>query len=560
MVFTSVAGVLQWFIGDDAGLVRRLTGLLATAVAALFTFVAWERSVARRRRAAVGFCTAAVVMTGVAAIVLWSASPPAESPPAAAPSKDAPPPSPLAIFTLAGDFPAAVSDELASYQRPMYAGDLVVTSDGNLLATSGATIERITRDRAVELVAGRPFVHGTTGDGGAALDATFDSPAGVAVRPDGAVVLTDDRAQALRIVSEDGKVSSIPAVGEDELKAPGGIAVTADGRTVVADFGGHRVVAVDDEGRLTVIAGTGFAGFGGDGGPAVAARLREPSDVEVLPDGSLIIVDQGNARIRRVSADGTIDTIAGAGPKKGRQGSGLPATASRFGGAMDAAVRPDGGILIVDTESDLLRTIAADGTLRTLAGDRTPVDRGDGGPPEQAGLADPSSVAVAPDGVVFVATASRVRAIGRPEHFGRWTATPTTAQKVEKPTFSGWLWQGPGMADLLLRYLAEHQHETVYLDVRIEAPDKKISSYEEGSNTIQIPDACSAGGSGPGPGELACDQDYLTVHGDPGAFAYESGWFVLRGDYRWRGSYGPRGDMDSHGPTQASMYYALESA
>src|SRR5690606_38787353 len=63
-----------------------------------------------------------------------------------------------------------------------------------------------------------------------------------------------------------------------------------------------------------IVAGDGMPGFSGDGGPAVEASLNGPQGLAHGPDGSLYIADTYNHRIRRVSPDGIIDTVVGAGP------------------------------------------------------------------------------------------------------------------------------------------------------------------------------------------------------------------------------------------------------
>jgi hypothetical protein len=65
------------------------------------------------------------------------------------------------------------------------------------------------------------------------------------------------------------------------------------------------------------VAGTGTAGFSGDGGPAASARLNLPTDVEPTADGGFLVADLGNRRVRKVSAGGTIATIAGTGEGAG---------------------------------------------------------------------------------------------------------------------------------------------------------------------------------------------------------------------------------------------------
>src|SRR5206468_6210186 len=67
-----------------------------------------------------------------------------------------------------------------------------------------------------------------------------------------------------------------------------------------------RIRKISTNGTITTVAGNGFAGFSGDGGPAVSATLRDPRDVAVDPAGNLYIADLGNERIRKVDTAGKI--------------------------------------------------------------------------------------------------------------------------------------------------------------------------------------------------------------------------------------------------------------
>ena len=98
------------------------------------------------------------------------------------------------------------------------------------------------------------------------------------------------------------------------LRAPSDVAVDAAGNLYIADEYNHRIRRVDSSGIITTIAGTGERGFAGDGGPAVEARLAGPRGVAVDADGNVYIADEGNHRIRKVDASGTISTIAGKKP------------------------------------------------------------------------------------------------------------------------------------------------------------------------------------------------------------------------------------------------------
>lgn len=178
---------------------------------------------------------------------------------------------------------------------------------------------------------------------------------------------------------------------ESELGYPSGLALAPDGRVLIADRRVHRIFALDvATGDLQPIAGTGTAGFAGDGGPAVDARLQHPEWVSVAPDGDLIIADRGNLRVRRVDAvTGRIETIAGTGAATAAADGG-PAAEASLAGPFGVSVDEAGDIYVFDTEAHSIRRIdAVDGTIRTVVGDGRAGFGGDGGPGTAAQLSRP---------------------------------------------------------------------------------------------------------------------------------------------------------------------------
>ena len=136
-----------------------------------------------------------------------------------------------------------------------------------------------------------------------------------------------------------------PAVAA-QLDGSQGVAIAADGSTLIADTRNSAVRRVAPNGIITTIAGTTTPGFSGDGGPATAAELDSPTDVAVLADGSVLVSDTGNNRVRRIAPDGTIITVAGS--TRGLSGDGGLAIAAQLD-ARAAHGDADGGFLIADS-------------------------------------------------------------------------------------------------------------------------------------------------------------------------------------------------------------------
>ena len=185
------------------------------------------------------------------------------------------------------------------------------------------------------------------------------------------------------------------------------------GRVLYQGDGTRRSTGAASSRVITTGAGTGVGGFSGDGGPATQARLQYPTAVASGPDGSLYIADQYNNRIRRISPDGIISTVAGNGGK-GYGGDGGLATKAQLNWPTGVAVAPDGSLYIADQVNNRVRRVDPDGIITTVAGTGIASYSGDGGPAIQARLYYPTSVAAGPDGSVYVTDEynNRVRKIG----------------------------------------------------------------------------------------------------------------------------------------------------
>jgi uncharacterized protein (TIGR03437 family) len=247
-------------------------------------------------------------------------------------------------------------------------------------------------------------------------------PQAVAVTPSGDLVVSDGnflirrvRGAQTAIVAGGGALVD-DAEGVDARQAkldyPSGIAVSSDGAIYFADVRHHRVRCVTPDGRITTVAGRGTPGYSGDGGPGLFADLNLPTALTLSPSGEVVIADTGNYAVRAWDP-GTrrIRTIAGTG-KEGNSGDGGPARSATFGVIRALAYDPQGNLYIADRTNRIIRRVAPDGTITRFAGTGQPGFSGDGGPATQARLGWIFGMAANQRGLfVADADAGRVRLI-----------------------------------------------------------------------------------------------------------------------------------------------------
>jgi sugar lactone lactonase YvrE len=354
------------------------------------------------------------------------------------------------ITTVAGRGDAPFPERRRATEVPLDAGGVAVAPDGSIYVTDGPCVRRIDLDGAITTVAGTGR-KGHSGDGGTAVEAELDAPAGLAFGPDGSLYVADYDCNVVRRVAPDGTITTFAGFPDDDcaepdppfaddadalwaryggdggpateagLVGPHDVAVDPAGNVYIAEGLGiqitenvvvdsHRIRRVGSDGLIVTIAGTGQWGYSGDGRRALRAKLLTPSGVAIGPDGSIYIADTGNERIRRIDSNGVITTVAGNGEAT-FSGDGGPATEAGLDWPEHVAVDAEGNLFVADNRNKRVRRIDRDGVITTFAGTGEAGYSGDGGPPTEARLT-PVSIAVAPDGTVYVADNSgRVRRI-----------------------------------------------------------------------------------------------------------------------------------------------------
>ncbi len=295
-----------------------------------------------------------------------------------------------------------------------YFEGLAMDAHDNLYAAeyAGDQVMRITPDGSATVVAGTG-VEGFSGDGGQATQAQLQGPSGVAVTSDGTLYIADTKNHRIRKVAPDGTISTIAGVGTAgfsgdggpalaaQLNLPAQIQVAAGGTIYFSDYGNRRLRQISKDGTIVTLAGSGTRSTVGpppqsvgDGGPAITATLSIPSGLAFDPAGNLLVSELGGSRVRRIAPDGTITTVAN-----------LP---NPFGLTPDAV-----GALYLASGDSRVRRVDPAGTISIVAGtgigDGPVRSQGDGGPATAATLNEPKSVAVDASGNVYIADTSNAR-------------------------------------------------------------------------------------------------------------------------------------------------------
>ena len=198
------------------------------------------------------------------------------------------------------------------------------------------------------------------------------------------------------------------------LLQPQAVAFDGNGNLYIADAADHRVRMMNTEGIVTTVAGTGRPGFSGDGGVATAAQLDRPYGVAADSAGDIYIADLGNARVRRVDAQGVITTVAGGGSTKpNNSGAGIAALDAQLASPRNVVAATDGSVYFSDFDGQSVFRIDSSGMLTTVAGTGAPGFSGDGGKAVSAEIAYPAGLAVDASGALYIADSGngRVRRI-----------------------------------------------------------------------------------------------------------------------------------------------------
>jgi len=267
-----------------------------------------------------------------------------------------------------GDSGPAISAQLNQPYEVRFDGD------GNLyfVEMRNHIVRRVdAADGTITTVAGTGE-HGFNAEEGVATSVLLSHPHSIALDDQDNLYIADIGNHRIRRVDlQRGVLETIAGTGEKEMPRHlqtargnpivGPRALFVDGRTMwIALREGHSVWKLDlDTGLLSHVAGTGEKGYSGDGGAALEAMFNGPKGIAVDPDGNVVVVDTENQVIRRIDMrSGIISTIAGAGPNaRGYGGDNGSAVAAKLDRPHGICAGKDGAVYIGDTNNHRVRRV-----------------------------------------------------------------------------------------------------------------------------------------------------------------------------------------------------------
>ena len=264
-----------------------------------------------------------------------------------------------------------------------------------------------------------------SGDGDAATNASLKMPFGVTMDSYGDFFIADTGNNRIRMVDTNGIITTVAGNGDARfsgdggaatnasINTPCGVAVDGRGNLFIADYANNCIRIVDTNGIIATVAGNGGFSFSGDGGAATNASLKDPQGIAVDAYGSLFIADYQNNRIRRVDSYGIISIVAGNGTAYQSAGDGGPATNACLTNPTGVAVDSFGYLFIADWNNNRIRQVDPNGIITTVAGNGGGSYSGDGGSATDGSLHQPVGVALDASGGLLIADQanSRIRRI-----------------------------------------------------------------------------------------------------------------------------------------------------
>ncbi|MBI3679153.1 MAG: hypothetical protein HY235_01925 [Acidobacteria bacterium] len=321
-------------------------------------------------------------------------------------------------YGFAGDKEDAVKARLNGFNSPL---GIAVDSRSNVYIADvdNDRIRVVDSSGKIDSIAG--VLH-YAGDGGQATRAVMKFPTGVVVDRSGTIYITDTENHRIRSVSPQGIINTFLGSGLSAYQdGPVAAAQTPYPRGLISDGGStlyfadfSKIRKITAAGSVATVAGTGTRGFGGDDSLATVARLNRPYNIAIDAENNIYFADNLNHRVRKVTADGTISTVAGNG-NAGFSGDFGPAKNARLLFPRGVALDRNGVLYIADTVNNRIRVVDKSGVITTFAGTGECCSSGDNGPASKAKLGLPTGLVFDAQGNLLIAEwdGNQVRRVDR---------------------------------------------------------------------------------------------------------------------------------------------------
>ena len=276
------------------------------------------------------------------------------------------------ITTIAGNGQQGQApDGSNALESPLaYIMSLAIDKDGSIVYAEyrGNRVMRVTTDGVLKVVAGNG-TYGYSGDGGLAVEAQLNSPHAIAIDENCNIYVTDFSNNVVRRIDCNGIITTVAGNGiydsngdngsatQASLMFPSGIAIGNDGSLYISEFGANKIRKVSPGGIISLVAGNGLSGDSGNGGPAIEASINRPPHLALGPDGALYFTEYSGHKVKRVTQDGIIQTMAGTG-QYGVDIEGIAAAKINLARPHGIAFDHNGGLLIVEEGSHAIRRIS----------------------------------------------------------------------------------------------------------------------------------------------------------------------------------------------------------
>jgi sugar lactone lactonase YvrE len=311
------------------------------------------------------------------------------------------------VTTIAGNDKQGYIDGKGANASFFLVWGLTIDPTGNIYVSDGYYIRKVTPDGTVSTIAGNS--NGNTigwdkdGKGNAA---TFLFATGIATDNSGNVYITDG--SLIRKMTPDGTVSTLSVNNSLFPTAPNftGIVLDASGNIYASDNGNNLIMKLTPGGTSSIFAGNGTKGS--MDGQGTSASFNDPLDLGIDGSGNIFITDLISDKIRKLTPGGLVTTVAGNGSKGASNG---PAAQASFFAPDGVAADKSGNLYISDYGNNLIRKIASDGTVSTVAG------TGQIGNPQVDGIGTAASFASADElkvdaaGNIYIADYNKIRKI-----------------------------------------------------------------------------------------------------------------------------------------------------